>query len=207
MLDPLPGERREDLRLRRRLDAVAPDIPDVHGGRLFEDFEDRRRLTRLALEFLRRLPLESLVEGGVERHPRVDAVRGLHQRAGRGRYFVCHSLLLNAPNSCAIEPKLLLGWNYNSCGSLCTVYLLLVSLDLLLYLLAKWTSSSPKNGESGGPRFTGLGEREEALSALEEGCKQRQMFLQPLKVHPAYDDLRNEPRFTASLQQMGLMNR
>ncbi len=51
----------------------------------------------------------------------------------------------------------------------------------------------------------GLGEKERALEILEEGCRQREIVLQPLKVHPAFDELRGEPRFTAILQRMRLL--
>ncbi len=51
----------------------------------------------------------------------------------------------------------------------------------------------------------GLGETEQALQSFEEECNRREIVLQPLKVHPAYDQLRGEPRFTAILQRMGLL--
>jgi hypothetical protein len=51
----------------------------------------------------------------------------------------------------------------------------------------------------------GLGQREQALEILEEGCRQREIVLQPLKVHPAYNDLRGERRFTAILNRIGLL--
>ncbi|MEO8126005.1 MAG: tetratricopeptide repeat protein [Bryobacteraceae bacterium] len=53
----------------------------------------------------------------------------------------------------------------------------------------------------------GLGEKAQALEILEEGCNQRQIVLQSLMVHPAYSDLRGEPRFTAILRKIGLLPR
>jgi serine/threonine-protein kinase len=50
---------------------------------------------------------------------------------------------------------------------------------------------------------TGLGEKERALEILEAGCEQRQSVLVALNVHPAYDDLRGEPRFNAILKRIG----
>jgi serine/threonine protein kinase/tetratricopeptide (TPR) repeat protein len=48
----------------------------------------------------------------------------------------------------------------------------------------------------------GLGENDQALDWLEKGAEQRELPLSTLKVHPAYDSLRGEPRFTALLRQM-----
>ncbi len=53
----------------------------------------------------------------------------------------------------------------------------------------------------------GLGEREKALEILEAGCDQRHPTLANLKVHPAYNDLRGEPRFTVLLERIGLSAR
>jgi serine/threonine-protein kinase len=50
----------------------------------------------------------------------------------------------------------------------------------------------------------GLGEKEDALDWLEYGCARRELTLNWMKVHPAYDTLRSEPRFRAILQRMGL---
>jgi hypothetical protein len=50
---------------------------------------------------------------------------------------------------------------------------------------------------------SGLGEKERALEILEAGCEQRQSVVVALKVHPAYDDLRSEPRFNAILKRIG----
>ena len=55
--------------------------------------------------------------------------------------------------------------------------------------------------------YIGLGEKENALETLEKGCEQRHLVLCNLKVHPAYDDLRGEPRFKAVLQRIGLLPR
>ena len=43
-----------------------------------------------------------------------------------------------------------------------------------------------------------------ALEWLENGCQKREGPMVALKVHPAYDDLRAEPRFQALLRRIGL---
>ena len=48
----------------------------------------------------------------------------------------------------------------------------------------------------------GLGENDQALGWLEKGAEQRELPLCTLKVHPAYDSLRGEPRFAALLRQL-----
>jgi serine/threonine-protein kinase len=50
----------------------------------------------------------------------------------------------------------------------------------------------------------GLGENAEALQWLERGCEAHELPLTSLKVHPAYDGLRQEPRFDALLRTMRL---
>jgi hypothetical protein len=50
----------------------------------------------------------------------------------------------------------------------------------------------------------GLGEKARALEWLEAGVLARDMGLCGLKVHPAYDELRGEPRFQAILRQIKL---
>ena len=50
----------------------------------------------------------------------------------------------------------------------------------------------------------GLGERERALDWLEKGLEQRELSVPLIYMHPAYDDLRAEPRFTAIIQRLGL---
>ena len=50
----------------------------------------------------------------------------------------------------------------------------------------------------------GLGEKTEALDWLEYGCARREIPLTWVKVHPAYDSLRGEPRFQELLRRMGL---
>jgi serine/threonine-protein kinase len=51
----------------------------------------------------------------------------------------------------------------------------------------------------------GLGENEAALAYLEKGAERRDLNLTPLKMHPAYDSIRPEPRFQALLRQIGLI--
>ena len=50
----------------------------------------------------------------------------------------------------------------------------------------------------------GLGERAQALDYLEKGVAQHDGPLSLLGVHPAYDVLRQEPRFTAILKRICL---
>jgi serine/threonine-protein kinase len=50
----------------------------------------------------------------------------------------------------------------------------------------------------------GLGEKERALEWLETGCQKRELPMVALKVHPAYDGLREEPRFQSLLRKIGL---
>jgi serine/threonine-protein kinase len=49
----------------------------------------------------------------------------------------------------------------------------------------------------------GLGEKDRALEWLEKGCKQREVPLVSLNVHPLYDPLRGHPRFEKILKQLG----
>jgi adenylate cyclase len=50
----------------------------------------------------------------------------------------------------------------------------------------------------------GLGQHGEALRWLEQGCERRELNLAAMGVHPVYDPLRGEARFTALLRKMGL---
>lgn len=50
----------------------------------------------------------------------------------------------------------------------------------------------------------GLGDHEAALSHLETACDRREMVA-GLKVHPAYDPLRSEPRFQRMLERIGFL--
>jgi len=50
----------------------------------------------------------------------------------------------------------------------------------------------------------GLGEKSEALHHVESGFQRREGWLISIGQHPAYDDLRNEPRFQAIVRQLGL---
>jgi hypothetical protein len=51
---------------------------------------------------------------------------------------------------------------------------------------------------------TALGETDRALDLLELACERRDLPLSAIKVHPAYDALRKEPRFAALLKRIGL---
>ncbi|MCW5980784.1 MAG: tetratricopeptide repeat protein [Bryobacteraceae bacterium] len=50
----------------------------------------------------------------------------------------------------------------------------------------------------------GLGDRQAALDWLERSAALRELTLAVLGIHPAYDDLRSEPRFAAVLRTIGL---
>jgi TolB-like protein len=50
----------------------------------------------------------------------------------------------------------------------------------------------------------GLGETDAALTWLETGVERRDLNLGPIKMHPAYDSLRSEPRFQALLRRINL---
>jgi serine/threonine-protein kinase len=50
----------------------------------------------------------------------------------------------------------------------------------------------------------GLGEKEQALNWLETGCDRRELTITAIGIHPAYDTLRQEPRFTALLKRIGV---
>jgi serine/threonine-protein kinase len=50
----------------------------------------------------------------------------------------------------------------------------------------------------------GLGEKDRALDWLEQGCKQCELSLASIGVHPVYDGLRTEPRFQALLKRLRL---
>lgn len=51
--------------------------------------------------------------------------------------------------------------------------------------------------------YVGMGDKEQALSWLEKGFSERSTALVWLKVDPAYDPLRSEPRFQALLSKLG----
>jgi eukaryotic-like serine/threonine-protein kinase len=52
--------------------------------------------------------------------------------------------------------------------------------------------------------YARLGEREQALHWLEKACDERSARIIWIGVNPIFDELRNEPRFTALLRRMGL---
>ncbi|MBX3289888.1 MAG: winged helix-turn-helix domain-containing protein [Acidobacteria bacterium] len=52
-----------------------------------------------------------------------------------------------------------------------------------------------------------LGKREDALSMLEAAAEQRVFMLPFINIDPMWDDLRDEPRFTAILTKMGLQEK
>lgn len=52
--------------------------------------------------------------------------------------------------------------------------------------------------------YLGLGDKDRSLACLEAGCERHEPTVAALKVHPAYDALRNEPRFAALIRRIGL---
>jgi tetratricopeptide (TPR) repeat protein len=52
--------------------------------------------------------------------------------------------------------------------------------------------------------YLGLGDRDQALTWLEKGCNDRDVWALMLKVDPIYADLRTDPRFVALLRTVGL---
>jgi Flp pilus assembly protein TadD len=52
--------------------------------------------------------------------------------------------------------------------------------------------------------YCGLGDKGKALEWLEEACQERTETVLWLKVDPAWDSLRSEPRFAALLKKIGL---
>jgi serine/threonine-protein kinase len=50
----------------------------------------------------------------------------------------------------------------------------------------------------------GLGEYERALDWLERGCRQHELPMSALMVHPVYDPVRAAPRFQAVLRELGM---
>ena len=52
--------------------------------------------------------------------------------------------------------------------------------------------------------YVGMGKKDDALTYLEKACAAHSTSLINLKVAPAYDPLRSEPRFQDVLRRMGL---
>src|ERR1700730_2028816 len=52
--------------------------------------------------------------------------------------------------------------------------------------------------------YLGLGDRDQALTWLEKGCNDRDVWALNLKVDPIYADLRTDARFVALLRRVGL---
>ncbi len=50
-----------------------------------------------------------------------------------------------------------------------------------------------------------LGDKDQAMKWLEEGYKEHEFFMTTLNVNPAYDPLRDDPRFHDLLLRMNLM--
>jgi serine/threonine-protein kinase len=52
--------------------------------------------------------------------------------------------------------------------------------------------------------YAGMGEKEQAFACLKAACEERYWLMVNLNVHPVWDSLRSEPRFTELLKTMGL---
>jgi serine/threonine-protein kinase len=64
--------------------------------------------------------------------------------------------------------------------------------------------SGPIDSVAMAQAFAGMGEKEQAVAWLEKASAQRSSGLTSLKVDPAYDVLRGEPRFEDLLRRVGL---
>jgi hypothetical protein len=53
--------------------------------------------------------------------------------------------------------------------------------------------------------FARLGDTDMALDTLQRSYEQRVFFVSFIKVDPAYDSLRSDPRFANLVQRMGLV--
>jgi TolB-like protein len=51
--------------------------------------------------------------------------------------------------------------------------------------------------------YLGLGNREKALDWLDIGCRNRELPMAAVGIHPAYDDLRSDPRFQRIVRTVG----
>jgi TolB-like protein/Flp pilus assembly protein TadD len=73
-----------------------------------------------------------------------------------------------------------------------------------LHQLEKIASARPVPATCFALVHLGMGDKEAALTWLERGVDGHQSNVIGLKVHPIYDDLREDPRFHAMLRKMGL---
>jgi tetratricopeptide (TPR) repeat protein len=116
-----------------------------------------------------------------------------------GRYDDAIEMLEKARKHCGDLPNILgaLGQSYGLAGNVDKARSLLDELDAM---------SRRRHTQSTcfALIHLGLGNRECALQWLERGCGQRDISVSGLGVHPAYDPLRSEPRFTAMVEKIGL---
>ena len=68
----------------------------------------------------------------------------------------------------------------------------------------KWKRAGPVDPNAIAQAFAGMGDKDRALAWLEKAYAQRSNGLTSLKVNPAYDPLRGDPRFRDLLRRVGL---
>jgi TolB-like protein/Flp pilus assembly protein TadD len=181
-------EAREEIEIARALDPLSPIIREAIG---FLAMLDRRYEEAIA-HYREEVELDPFFYKGYTSMGRAYIQLGMYEEAiahlEKGR-----SLAGDVPNILGA-----LGQAWALSGNTAEARKFLKQLQQL-----SKTSYIPCSGIA--LIHLGLGEKEKALEILEAGCEQRHLVLATLKVHPAYDDLRGEPRFSAILQRMGLL--
>jgi len=74
-------------------------------------------------------------------------------------------------------------------------------------MLATWSSRSSQefgHAESMAMIYAGLGKKDEAFQWLDQAYREHWDRLPWIKIEPEYDSLREDPRFSALLNKMGL---
>ena len=116
-----------------------------------------------------------------------------------GRYEDAINMLEKGRNHCGDVPNILgaLGQSYGLAGNESKARALLDELEAM---------SRRRHIQSTcfALIHLGLGNKECALQWLERGCAQRDISVAGLGVHPVYDPLRSDPRFTALVEKIGL---
>ncbi|MBV9265851.1 MAG: tetratricopeptide repeat protein [Acidobacteriaceae bacterium] len=128
----------------------------------------------------------------------------IHSAIGRalaqsGRYAEAIHHLELARVRCGEPPNVLavLGQTYAWQGKI-------TEARAILSRLSQLAAQQPVSPASFALIHIGLGEKEQALNLLERALNERNWRVITLKVHPAYDPLRGEPRYQALLKKIGL---